>query len=84
MASLTQTAKHYPSIPDTDRAAGRLRPDRRPGTLDIMPLKRKCVSVHWEAMFTRSMFTTPDIQAQHDLLNEVSALVDAGKLRRPR
>ena len=32
----------------------------------------------WELMFTRSTFTTPDIQAQHDLLCEVSALIESG------
>lgn len=32
-------------------------------------------------MFTRSLFETADIAAQHALLNEVSALVDKGVLR---
>ena len=51
-----------------------------PATLDIVPFKRKCGSVHWEAMFTRSMFTTDDMILQHDLLDEISALADAGTL----
>ena len=46
-----------------------------------MPFKRKSISIHWELMFTRSLFQTADIQAQHALLNEVSRLVDAGALR---
>ena len=46
-----------------------------------MPLKRKSISVHWELMFTRPLFGTSDMIAQHQLLNEVSALVDAGVLR---
>ena len=46
-----------------------------------MPFKRKSVTVSWEFMFTRPLFHTPDMQAQHDLLNEVSALVDASTLR---
>jgi len=32
-------------------------------------------------MFTRSMFQTHDIQQQHELLNRVASLIDAGKLR---
>jgi len=32
-------------------------------------------------MFARSLFHTPDILAQHNLLNEVADLVDAGVLR---
>lgn len=81
VASLTQTAKHYPSMPDLIAPQGAFGLIDDPGSLDIMPLRRKCVSAHWEGMFTRSTFTTPDIQAQHDLLCEVSALVDAGTLR---
>lgn len=44
-------------------------------------LKAKSASLHWEMMFTRSMFQTEDMQAQHALLNEVAALIDAGQLR---
>ena len=32
-------------------------------------------------MFTRSMFTTPDIIAQHNLLNDVADLIDKGVVR---
>jgi NADPH:quinone reductase len=34
-----------------------------PARLDINPFKRKSVSTHWEAMFTRSMFATADMAA---------------------
>jgi len=39
------------------------------------------LSVHWELMFTRSLYGTPDMDQQHRLLNEVADLVDAGVLR---
>src|SRR5262249_37617409 len=52
-----------------------------PETLDIVPFKRKSVSLHWELMFTRSIYTTPDIGEQGRALNDVAALVDAGVLR---
>ncbi|MEM8973656.1 MAG: zinc-binding alcohol dehydrogenase family protein [Pseudomonadota bacterium] len=52
-----------------------------PETFDIMPFKSKAISVHWEFMFTRPMFETADIQRQGDILNEVAALIDAGKVR---
>ena len=55
--------------------------DPAPGSIDIGQLKRKSVSLHWELMFTRSLFETPDMVAQHQLLTEVAALVDAGRLR---
>ena len=49
--------------------------------LDINRFKRKSVSVHWEFMFTRSLFNTADIAEQGKLLNEVSRLVDEKILR---
>jgi zinc-binding alcohol dehydrogenase family protein len=44
-------------------------------------LKAKSAALHWEFMFTRSMFRTPDMVEQHKLLTEVARLVDAGTLR---
>jgi zinc-binding alcohol dehydrogenase family protein len=79
--STTETAQHLPAIIETIAPQGRFGLIDDPATLDINPFKRKSVAVHWEFMFTRSMFRTPDMQAQHDLLNEVSRLVDAGTLR---
>ncbi|MHB8822540.1 MAG: zinc-binding dehydrogenase, partial [Pseudomonadaceae bacterium] len=49
--------------------------------LDVMKLKRKSLSLHWELMFTRSLFETPDMIEQHHLLQRVSRLVDQGVLR---
>jgi NADPH2:quinone reductase len=49
--------------------------------LDLNLLKSKSVAFVWEFMFTRSMFETTDMQAQHQLLQETAALVDSGKLR---
>jgi len=48
--------------------------------LDIAAFKRKSVTISWEFMFTRALFETEDMAAQGQLLNEVSALVDAGVL----
>jgi zinc-binding alcohol dehydrogenase family protein len=52
-----------------------------PEPLDLRLIKFKSASVHWEAMFTRPMHNTPDMVRQHEILNEVAALVDAGRLR---
>lgn len=48
---------------------------------DAMPFKRKAISIHWELMFTRSIFETADIIEQHRLLNRVSEMVDAGRIK---
>ncbi len=81
IASLTHTDQHAAQIVEAIAPQGRLALIDDPATLDIMPFKRKSVSIHWELMFTRSLFNTSDMGAQHDLLTEVSQLVDAGTLR---
>lgn len=45
------------------------------------PYKAKSVGIHWEMMFARARFQTPDMIEQHRLLNRVASLVDAGELR---
>lgn len=79
--STTHTDTHLPGIVELIAPQGRFALIDDPKVLDAMPLKRKSISLHWELMFTRSLFQTPDMQAQGDLLNEVSRLVDAGKIK---
>jgi NADPH:quinone reductase len=79
--STTSTDKHLASIAELIAPQGRFGLIDDPPSLDAVPFKRKSVSIHWELMFTRSLFQTPDIAAQGALLNEVSRLVDAGTLR---
>ncbi|WP_415837656.1 zinc-binding dehydrogenase, partial [Shewanella livingstonensis] len=43
--------------------------------------KMKSISIHWELMFTRSLFKTDDMQAQHQLLNDVAKLIDSGQIK---
>ncbi|MDB5369080.1 MAG: zinc-binding alcohol dehydrogenase family protein [Roseomonas sp.] len=81
VASLTATDKHLPAIVEIIAPQGRMVLIDDPQQLDIVPFKRKSVSVSWEFMFTRSLFHTPDMVAQHTLLNEIAALVDAGEIR---
>lgn len=80
-ASLTHTDQHYLQIVAALQPQGRLALIDDPATLDAMPLKSKSISLHWELMFTRSLYQTPDMQRQHELLERVGALVDAGTLR---
>ncbi|MBW7984826.1 zinc-binding alcohol dehydrogenase family protein [Enterobacillus tribolii] len=81
VASLTHTDMHYAQIVEVLKPQGRLAVIDDPDTLDAMPLKRKAISLHWELMFTRSMFQTEDMQRQHDILTKVSELLDDGTLR---
>lgn len=76
--SLTHTGQHLPQILEALAPQGQFGLIDDLPSLDVMPFKRKAASVHWEMMFTRPMFNTPDMIAQHHLLNEVAQLVDAG------
>jgi NADPH:quinone reductase len=79
--STTQTDRHLDEIATLIAPQGRFGLIDDPAVLDINRFKRKSVSVHWELMFTRSIFTTADIAEQGKLLNQVSRLVDEGILR---
>ncbi|MBU2884415.1 zinc-binding alcohol dehydrogenase family protein [Gilvimarinus agarilyticus] len=81
VASLTHTEQHLPSIVELIAPQGKLGVIDDPSALDIMPFKRKCVSVHWEFMFTRSLFNTSDIKQQKKILHQVAAAVDNGLLQ---
>lgn len=60
---------------------GRLGLIDDPITFDIKPFKSKSVSIHWEFMFTRSLFETDDMARQGDILNHVAELIDNGALK---
>jgi len=48
------------------------------------PYKAKCIGIHWEMMFARPRFKTPDQAEQGRILERVAALFDAGELRSTR
>ena len=79
--STTNTDAHLSEIVELMAPQGRFALIDDPKALDVNPFKRKSISVHWEFMFTRSMFGTADIAEQGHLLNKVSRLVDEGAIR---
>ena len=82
VASLTQTDQHFDQLVEALAPQGRLALIDDPAQpLDVMKLKGKSLSLHWELMFTRSLFATADMIEQHHLLNRVSQLVDDGVLK---
>lgn len=52
-----------------------------PETFDIVPFKQKSVSVHWEFMYTRSLFGIEDIAQQGQILKRVAVLVHDGTIQ---
>lgn len=80
VAALTGTDGHLPAIIELIKPRGHIAFIDDPQTLDILPGKFKALNFSWEFMFTRSMFQTEDMIKQHELLNRVADMLDAGAL----
>ena len=81
VASLTNTGDHYKALAEIITPQGKYGLIDDPAEFNVSVFKGKSVSVHWESMFTRSSFQTPDMIGQHALLNDVADLIDKGVLR---
>ena len=81
VAALTQTTQHFDQIVECLRPQGQLAVIDDMDALDVMKLKTKSISLHWELMFTRSLFQTDDMAEQGRLLAEIAGLVDSGRIR---
>ncbi len=81
VVSLNNTDEHYEEIIKCLKPQGKLGLIDDPKSLDANLLKTKCLSLHWEFMFTRSMFHTPDMIEQHRLLTDVANMIDAGEIK---
>jgi zinc-binding alcohol dehydrogenase family protein len=74
---LNDTDGHWQNMADVIKPQGKICSiveTEQP--LDLNLLKNKSVTFAWELMFTKPMYETPDMQSQHDLLNQVATLVD--------
>lgn len=81
VVSLNNTEQHLPEIEKVVKPQGQFALIDDPETLNIVPFKNKSVSVHWELMFTRSLFKTDDMQEQHVILNNVATMIDLGQIK---
>lgn len=85
VASLTHTEQHFEQLVELLEPQGRLALiDDPKDPLPIGLMKQKSLSLHWEFMFTRSLFTTQDIAKQGGILAEVAQLVDTGTIQTTR
>ncbi|MCL1125116.1 zinc-binding alcohol dehydrogenase family protein [Shewanella surugensis] len=81
VASLNSTDTYFDTYTELLAPFGKIAIIDDPKALDVTQLKRKSLSLHWEFMFARSMFNAVDLQAQSQLLNRVSDLVDQGYIQ---
>jgi zinc-binding alcohol dehydrogenase family protein len=78
------TEEHLQNMVDTVRPQGKvcLIVGVKGGKpVPINPFQAKSVAICWEYMFTRAMFETPDMQAQHAILDRTADLFEDGTLR---
>ena len=77
----THTDRQLNDIAELIAPQGRFALIDDPESLNVVGFKRKAVSVHWELMFTRALFDTPDMPEQGLLLDAVAELGYAGRIR---
>jgi NADPH:quinone reductase len=79
---LTDATPYFPRFAPIIRPQGKLcLIVSQSGAVELTSLMQKSVSVHWELMFTRSLFQTADMQRQHAILEQAARLIDDGTLR---
>jgi len=81
VASLTHSDQHLPQVVEALAPQGKLGIIDDPASFDILLLKPKSISLHWEFMYTRSMFHTDDIIRQHQILDRIAELTDSGVIK---
>jgi NADPH2:quinone reductase len=79
--STNHTSRHLFDIADLIAPEGRLGLIDNPTSLDVVPFKDKSVSVHWELMYTRSLFETLDMSQQGRIITRIADLADEGRLQ---
>ena len=81
VVSLNATEHHIDEIVKLIKPQGKFGFIDDPKSLNVMPFKGKAVSIHIELMFTRSMFQTEDMIAQHNILNKAAELIEKGTIK---
>lgn len=79
--STTETHRHLKEVAALIAPQGRFGLIDDPESLDATVFKRKAASIHWELMFTRPIYETPDLGEQGVLLDAVANLVDDGRIK---
>ena len=73
---------YWPAFPRLVKPQGKIGMIVRTAKpVDLAILHDKSITVCLEGMFTRSTFQTPDMEAQHALLDEIAGLIEAGLLK---
>ena len=81
--SLTHSGDHFAALVDLLEPQGALAliDDPPAQAIDVLAMKRKSLSLHWELMFTRSLYQTADMAEQGKVLARLRDMVQAGQIR---
>ncbi len=78
--STTHSGQHWANMAEIISPFGEIGLIDDADGLDISIFKRKAASIHWELMFTKSMFDYR-MESQGKILNEVKDLIESGRMR---
>lgn len=81
VVSLNGTDQHMPEVVKVIKPQGKFGLIDDPKEFSILPLKQKSISLHWEFMYTRSMFATEDMTEQQKILGAVADMIDNGQIK---
>jgi len=78
------TEMHFQNMADVIAPQGKIctiveTKDQQPVNINLF--QSKSATLAWELMFTKSMYQTPDMQSQHELLTCVAELIEQGVLK---
>lgn len=78
--STTHSRQHWANMAEIVAPFGEIGLIDDADGLDISIFKRKAVSIHWELMFTKSIFNYR-MESQGKILDEVKDLIESGRMR---
>ena len=78
--STTHTDQYLKDFPEVMTPFGQLCLIDDPQPFDIKIFKGKAMSLHWESMFAKSMFSY-NMNSQGEILTKISQLVEANKIK---
>jgi NADPH2:quinone reductase len=78
--STTHSDSYHAIFPEIIKVGGGLALIDDPAQFDIGPFKPKSITVSWELIFSEALFQN-DLASQGWILNKLSQMVEAGKLR---
>ncbi|MDP5131470.1 MAG: zinc-binding alcohol dehydrogenase family protein [Paraglaciecola sp.] len=81
VASLNSSESYFETYIDVLEPFGKIGLIDDPKSLDVIKIKPKSLSLHWEFMFARSMFNAADMAQQGVLLNHIASLIDEGHIK---